>query len=123
MSVSPESFPSASDSGGRSSEAKDKLARMTLTDEQRQTAQPDGNRYRIAFITAAGLVCVLVVVVAFNWLLSGDDPVPEAGGSTAAMSAALPLEWAFRAKSALVSRLARPLWRSKSSVTGEGLLT
>ena len=88
MSVSPESFPSASDSGGRSSEAKDKLARMTLTDEQRQTAQPDGNRYRIAFITAAGLVCVLVVVVAFNWLLSGDDPVPEAGGSTADMSAA-----------------------------------
>lgn len=88
MSVPPESIPSASDAGGRSSEAKDKLARMTLTDEQRQTAQPDGDRYRIAFITAAGVVCVLVAVVAFNWLVPGDNAVPAADGSTANMSAA-----------------------------------
>ncbi len=56
MSTSPDSFPSASNSGGRSSEAKDRLARLTLTDEQRQTAQPEGKQHRIKFITAAGLV-------------------------------------------------------------------
>ena len=88
MSTSPESLASASDSGGRSSEAKDKLARLTLTDEQRQTARPEGRRRRISLITAAGLVSVLVAVVAFNWLVPGDDTVPEAGGPTANMSAA-----------------------------------
>ena len=88
MSVSPESIPSASDSDGRGSEAKDQLARLTLTDEQRQTAQPDRKRQQISFITAAGLVCVLVAVVVFNWLVPGDDPVPDAGGPAANMSAA-----------------------------------
>jgi HlyD family secretion protein len=88
MSTSPESLASASDSGGRSSEAKDKLARLTLTDEQRQTARPEGRRRRISLITAAGLVSVLVAVVAFDWLVPGDDTAPEAGGPTANMSVA-----------------------------------